>query len=107
MSLQESVMLVAQDEVAFLCGFAQLYPSFTSAGMARIWVLNDLYVRREHRRRGVGRALVTATIEIAKNAGAAAVSLATEETNTVAQPLYESLGFKRDTAFRHYRLKVD
>jgi ribosomal protein S18 acetylase RimI-like enzyme len=105
-SLRESVLLVASAEKGLLSGFAQLYPSFTSAGTARTWILNDLYVRQENRRQGIGRALVEASVEVARRSGAAAVSLATEETNGAAQPLYEALGFVRDTVFRHYRLKL-
>ena len=39
-------------------GFAQLYPSFSSAAMARIFVLNDLFVVTEARRHGTGTALL-------------------------------------------------
>jgi hypothetical protein len=35
-------------------GFMQLYPSFSSASMARIFVLNDLFVSPEGRRCGAG-----------------------------------------------------
>ena len=36
-------------------GFVQLYPTFTSIGAKRAWVLNDLFVVPEARRRGVRR----------------------------------------------------
>src|SRR5262249_53998341 len=35
-------------------GFTQLYPSFSSVSMKPIWILNDLYVAEDARRRGVG-----------------------------------------------------
>jgi GNAT superfamily N-acetyltransferase len=39
---------------------AQLYPSFSSGAMARIFILNDLFVAPEARRRGAGSALLEA-----------------------------------------------
>jgi GNAT superfamily N-acetyltransferase len=57
--------LEQKDSVIFLAvleeravGFVQMYPSFSSVATARIWILNDLYVYPEARRRGVGKALV-------------------------------------------------
>src|ERR1041384_2753933 len=41
-------------------GFTQLYPSFSSVAMARIFILNDLFVAREARGRGTGSALLHA-----------------------------------------------
>ena len=105
-ALHESVVLVVDGDAGRLDGFTQLFPSFTSSGTARTWLLNDLFVRPEARRRGVGRALVTAAIELGRRTGAAAVSLATEQTNVTAQPLYEALGFERDTAFLYYRRRI-
>jgi len=32
-----------------LMGFAQLYPSFSSVSMKRLWILNDLFVSSEAR----------------------------------------------------------
>ncbi len=102
---RESVILVAQRGGA-LIGFTQLYPSFTSVGTGRTWILNDLFVQPTVRRAGVGRALVLAASELTRRAKATAVSLSTAITNTSAQALYEALGFQRDTAFYHYRLPV-
>ncbi|MEZ4690445.1 MAG: GNAT family N-acetyltransferase [Ignavibacteria bacterium] len=38
-------------------GFVQLYPVFTSVGMKRMWILNDLFVHEDHRKKGVAEAL--------------------------------------------------
>ena len=35
------------------CGFTQLYPSFSSVSMKRVWILNDLFVSPTTRRTGV------------------------------------------------------
>ena len=53
----DSVIFLALDGRRGL-GFCQLYPSFTSVRMRRIWILYDLFVIREARRQGIGRALM-------------------------------------------------
>jgi GNAT superfamily N-acetyltransferase len=87
-------------------GFTQLYPSFSSGAMARIFILNDLFVAPEARGRGAGLALLRAAAEYARGAGAARLVLSTELTNTTAQSLYERSGWKRDTAFCVYQLAL-
>src|SRR5258706_357352 len=39
-------------------GFTQLYPSYSSVAMKRVWILNDLFVAEEFRRAGVARRLL-------------------------------------------------
>lgn len=101
----ESVIFVAIDGDAAL-GFTQLYPSFSSASLARIFVLNDLFVSPQARRRGVGRLLLEAAAEFGRNAGATRLVLSTEWSNKTAQSLYERLGWKRDTLFCSYELTL-
>lgn len=87
-------------------GFTQLYPSFSSAAIARIFILNDLFVVPEARRSGAGSALLHAAAEHARRLGAVRLALSTEVTNTVAQSLYERAGWQRDTAFQQYQLML-
>jgi ribosomal protein S18 acetylase RimI-like enzyme len=101
----ESVVLVAFDGAA-ATGFTQLYPSFSSASMARIFVLNDLFVSPEARGRGVGSALLHTAEEYGRRSGAVRLVLSTEVGNTAAQSIYERLGWKRDTAFYVYQLTL-
>jgi len=49
----ESVVFVAMNDGRGV-GFTQLYPTFTSIGVSQAWILNDLYVSPEARRKGVG-----------------------------------------------------
>lgn len=88
-------------------GFVQLYPSFSSGSMAKIVVLNDLFVDPEHRRCGVGAALIASAADYARDLGAVRMALSTELTNTAAQALYEKSGWERDTAFCVYRYSLD
>lgn len=55
--------------------------------------LQELYVVPGLRGRGIGRALLEATIEFARAAGATNLDLNTGETDTAARSLYESMGF--------------
>ncbi|MGP1684274.1 MAG: N-acetyltransferase family protein [Giesbergeria sp.] len=83
-------------------GFTQLYPSFSSVSLARIFVLNDLFVDERARRNGVALKLMSAAVGYAGALGAVCVSLSTASTNASAQALYESNGWKRDEQFFHY-----
>lgn len=105
LALQESVILLAEDAQGGLLGFTQLYPSFSSVSARRIWVLNDLFVSPDARGHGVGKALLEAAREHAVAAGAKRIVLSTAHDNP-AQKLYESTGYRRDTAFLHYSLDV-
>lgn len=55
--------------------------------------LQELYVVPPLRGQGIGRALLAATIELAREAGATGLDLNTGETDTAARALYESFGF--------------
>ncbi|MEP6688509.1 MAG: GNAT family N-acetyltransferase [Gemmatimonadales bacterium] len=87
-------------------GFVQLYPLFTSTAERprRLWLLNDLFVVPEARGGGVGRALLDRARQLAEDTGAAGLELATARTNTGAQRLYESLGYRVDEQFLRYEL---
>src|SRR5262245_38370258 len=47
----------------------------------RVWELHPLVVRRQHRRRGIGRSLVEAFEIEARNRGAYTVTLGTDDTS--------------------------
>jgi ribosomal protein S18 acetylase RimI-like enzyme len=90
--------LLAEKAIAVLLagdpplGFAlfRLRPSlWAKAGDA---YLEELYVIPEHRRQGIGRALLEASIQAAREAGANHFELTTGETDTEARGLYESHG---------------
>lgn len=55
--------------------------------------LQELYVVPALRGGGIGRALLEATMDVAREAGATGVDLNTGTTDTVARALYESCGF--------------
>ena len=103
---KDSVIFLAMDGPKAI-GFAQLYPSFSSLWMRRIWVLNDLFVSPEARGRAVGREIVLECQKFAKGTGAKGLTLKTATDNLKAQKLYESLGWLRETDFCSYDLNLD
>lgn len=105
--LLDSVVLLALDHNGTAAGFTQLYPSFSSIGCIRVFLLNDLFVSPCARSRGVGRALLSAARALALEAGAKRLVLETAVDNRVAQALYESAGFERDAGFFTYTLHLD
>ena len=101
----QSVIFIAEkDGVAI--GFTQLYPGFSSGALARIYILNDLFVDPAVRRAGAATALLQAASDYARRVGALRLVLSTELTNTAAQTLYEKLGWKRNIDFCTYQLEV-
>ncbi len=99
---KESVLIVAEDRVAMLVGFTQLYPAFCSVRAAHTYVLYDLFVNPAARGTGAGRALMMAAEAHARKEGAARMELSTARTNKIGQSLYESVGWKRDDTFLVY-----
>jgi GNAT superfamily N-acetyltransferase len=105
LTLSQSVVLLALDGATPM-GFTQLYPSFSSAAMAPIFILNDLFVAPASRRHGAASALLQTAAQFARTAGAVRLVLSTELANTPAQSLYEKCGWKRDTVFCVYQLTI-
>ena len=100
----ESVIYIAYTSSQEAAGFTQLYPSFSSVSLKPLWILNDLFVRSDIRRGGVGRALLERARHHAVETGAKGLVLSTGVTNTPAQRLYESCGWLRDEEFFQYHL---
>jgi ribosomal protein S18 acetylase RimI-like enzyme len=98
---RESVLILARDQGRCV-GLVQVYPAFSSTALAPIWILNDLYVDEAARGSGVVDHLLTATADLAREAGCVAIELATQHTNTRAQAVYARHGYVVDEEFRHY-----
>jgi GNAT superfamily N-acetyltransferase len=101
----ESVIFIAiHDRKAV--GFTQLYPSFSSISLARIYVLSDLFVASNVRKKGTGRKLLEAAVDFGRVVGACQLTLETAKTNLAAQSLYESCGWTKDTEFYVYQITL-
>ena len=107
----ESVVLVAlahepRTRTDSAAGFTQLYPAFTSVGLGRLWILNDLFVAPEFRRQGVAEALMRAAEGHAKETGAVSLALLTAHDNAPAQALYARMGWSRDEQFQRWTRRL-
>jgi GNAT superfamily N-acetyltransferase len=100
----DSVIFIALASDGTGLGFTQLYPCFSSVSMQAIYILNDLFVASEARKKGVGEALMEKAKQFAKTEGCKGLSLETAVDNP-AQKLYQRLGFKKDTEVNHYTWK--
>ena len=104
--LESVIFLAVSEDGREGQGFVQLYPSFSSLSLKRIWILYDLYVSPGARRQGLGRALMDRAREFAGAAGADHLELSTAKDNLPAQSIYESLGYVRDIDFYTYQLTL-
>jgi len=100
---KESIIIYAK-EGGEVVGFTQLFPTFSSAVLKKVYILNDLFVVEDQRGRGVAKLLIEEAIEIARQEGCPRVSLSTAKDNP-AQFLYEKLGFKEST-FKFYNYAI-
>ena len=66
----QSIVFLALLPDGSAVGFTQLFPSFSSASAARIFILNDLYVQPEARRKRVGALLLAAAASFGRAVGA-------------------------------------
>jgi GNAT superfamily N-acetyltransferase len=82
-------------------GFALFFPTYsTFLTRPGLW-LEDLYVLETHRRRGIGRALLTEVKRIAESRGAGRLEWSVLDWNENAIALYESFGA---TVLRDWRV---
>lgn len=102
LSNQDCVVYIARDDSGSAIGFTQLYPTFCSVSAAHVWILYDLFVAPEARRKGAARKLLAAGRAHAESTGAAWIKLETNVDNIPGQTLYESDGWSRDTEFYSY-----
>ncbi|VVQ12359.1 hypothetical protein PS918_05457 [Pseudomonas fluorescens] len=104
---KESVIYLAlADDDDKLMGFCQLYPSFSSLSLKRVWILNDIYVAEDARRQLVADHLIRTAKKMAKETNAVRMRVSTSSNNEVAQKTYESIGFREDTEFKNYVLPI-
>jgi ribosomal protein S18 acetylase RimI-like enzyme len=85
----EATVLLANEDEGF--SMLRLRPSpYTGRPEA---YLQELYVVPDHRGEGIGRTLLEATMDAAREAGATGIDLNTGSTDTAARMLYISAGF--------------
>ena len=91
---EDGMLLGARQDGSF-AGYACLYWHFSSLRATESVLMNDLYVERDRRGHGVGRALIEASAAVARERGASHLEWATDPDNHTAQRLYDTTGAKR------------
>jgi GNAT superfamily N-acetyltransferase len=102
LKLNDSKIFVAVTNDDTLVGFVQLYPLFSSTRMKRLWLLNDLFVDKEHRGKGISKQLIDSSKELCKQTNACGLILETAKTNSIGNELYPTVGFTLDIAHNYY-----
>lgn len=102
----EHVGFLARDAAGAAVGFALLSQTFSSVGLRRIWLLNDLFVAPQVRKSGTGAALMKAVEEFARATGAGRLDLFTARTNATAQSVYRRAGWTEDTDYLRFQKKL-
>lgn len=98
---QESVIFLAM-EGDIAVGFTQLYPTFSSVGMKKGYILNDLYVDVNYRKQGVGKALIQQVFQFCEERNVTFVQLETAPINHKAKALYEKMGMELSNEYDSY-----
>lgn len=98
---KESEIFVAVCE-NILSGFVQCYPIFTSVGMKRFWLLNDLFVTEKFRGQGISKLLIDRCKQLARETKAKGLMLETEKKNVIGNALYPSVGFVLNESSNFY-----
>jgi GNAT superfamily N-acetyltransferase len=86
----ERVRIYLADEARGVCSITVAPAALT---LRTVWLVRDLYVRPDSRRRGVAHALLGQVADDAREAGAHRLSLQTETANVRAVELYAKNGF--------------
>jgi len=101
---RESVIFIAEEQNEII-GFAQLYPTFSSLTLQRVWILNDFFISGQYRQRRIGEQLFSAVKEFSLVTRAKGIELTAQHTNNKAWQFWERQGFILDEEFRSYFLK--
>ena len=86
-----------------LVGNVSVYPSGHPKDLGATWILANIGVHPDFRRRGVGGELVAAAVDMIKRKRGKHVILQVNYDNAPAVRLYERLGFIRERAWRNWR----
>ena len=98
--------LLAARRQGGLVGYACLYYAASSVEAEDIVIMNDLFVVPAARAGGVGRALIDASVAVARSRRLRLVRWSTAIDNRRAQRLYEKMGAER-TSWFEYEIVVD
>ncbi|MEM8578099.1 MAG: GNAT family N-acetyltransferase [Pseudomonadota bacterium] len=87
------LQVLVAEEAGALVGYAALVRKVKTHEGARGLHVDNLYVQRAARGRGVGRALMDAAAQLARAQGCAALTVGAADANAEAQAFYTAGGF--------------
>jgi len=90
---KESEVFVAETLDLELVGFVQLYPIFSSTYLKPMWLLNDLFVNKNFRGKGISKLLINRSKKLCIETERRGLTLETEKTNNIGNNLYVKTGF--------------
>ena len=102
---QEAIILLALENDAAL-GFCLVYPSFSSVLLRPTWIINDMYVVEESRRKQVANQLLQQVAKQAREHNVVRLRVSIQANNAIARRLYEASDFVEDQHFRSYILPL-
>lgn len=102
LKLNDSEIFVAETNDNSLVGFIQLYPLFSSTRMRPLWLLNDLFVNKEYRGKGISKQLIETAKNLCIQTNACGLILETAKTNSIGNELYPNIGFSLDEEHNYY-----
>ncbi len=83
-------------------GICACFASFSTFQARPILNIHDIAVEPGHRNRGIGRRLLDAVAEQARQRGCCRITLEVRDDNVTAQRLYQDFGFRASTPPMHF-----
>lgn len=97
-----SEAIVAFDDETAI-GYAVFHPNFSTFRGQRGFYLEDIYIRKDFRKKSVGEMMVKHIAKLAKSRGFERIDFLVLEWNTPAVEFYKKLGAIRDEEERHFK----
>lgn len=94
-------ILAFEDETPI--GYAIFYPNFATFRGQCGFYLEDIFINKEYRGKGVGEAMIRFLAKEAKERGFERIDFLVLDWNAPAIKFYEKLGAKRDEEERHFK----
>ena len=94
--------IVAFDGAAAI-GYAVFNPNFSTFRGQRGFYLEDIYIRKDFRKKGVGEMMLKHIAKLAETRGFERIDFLVLEWNTPAARFYKKLGAVRDEEERHFK----
>jgi len=97
-------IFVAEDEEGQVAGLLSASQRWTLWHASPCALIEELVVDEGARRQGMGRALIGAALDWARDQGCSEVEVSTDHDNTDARAFYQQLGFESEALLLEYEL---